>query len=145
MTFYKIIQNGTVIDVGSAFLKWSTDYHRMLICDVNQGQFVCSIDGERKYRDQWMRPCASEATGYENAEVVVIEEGEFRELLKLLSEGDVTANTQQIEEENVEQIPEPTKSEQPEETILTIGEMRKLLLAQQKQIDELLSNKNNLN
>ena len=44
MTYYKIVQDGNVVDAGFVFLKWNEKHHCMLSCEVNEAQFIQSFD-----------------------------------------------------------------------------------------------------
>ena len=136
MTFYKIIQNGTVTDVGYNFLEWDEEYHRKFFCDVNKAHFVISMDGTSAYRDTWMKTPPKEATGYKIAKVVIINEDEYNDLrTRLFAELPVS---DKVEEDPVDIIPPVVEPEEDKtETVLTVSEMQKLLLAQQEKINEL--------
>lgn len=131
MTYYKIIQNELIVGVGCAFLKWNVTKHDFRICDVNQGQFVQSIVDSTIYRDNWLKAFPQEATGFEMAKVVVINQEEFEELQEFLISGETVEEPEPVEEEEV--IPEAP----PEQHVLTIAEMRELILSQQEEINNL--------
>lgn len=135
MTFFKILQENKVVNVGCVFLKWNSARKKMYICDVDEGQFVQTYDETKIYRDSWMKPAPEDAGERESAKVVVISKEEFDELLELLSDGE------EIEvEEPVVPVPvvHDPPIEIPEEKQMTISEMRQKILEQQKQIDILL-------
>lgn len=138
MTFYKIIQNGIVTDIGYNFLEWNQKYHRMFFCDVNKAQFVISMDNNSFFRDDWMKVPPEDATGYKTAKIIIIDKDEYDDLYNRLSNKLTVSD--EVEEDSVD-IVQPIV-EKPEtdkkETVLTVAEMQKLLLAQQEKINELM-------
>ena len=133
MTFYKIVRDGTVIDAGFIFLKWSERSHRLVVCDVNEAQFVQSFDQEHVYHTDWLKLAPTEAGDYETVEVVAVDATEYDEIRALLDDGETIPNEQApFTEEPEEQSSEP---EQPEpERPLTVQEMRQLIADQQERI-----------
>lgn len=135
MTYFKIVKNNKVIDVGCVFLKWNNEKKKMYICDVDDAQFVQTYDESKIYKASWLNPAPKEAGSFKSAKVVVIDETEFNDLNELLGEGEVVS--EQVEEE---QRQEPQKHDEiPEEKPMTIAEMREKIIEQQKQIESLLT------
>ena len=133
MTFFKIIKDEEVIDIGCVFLKWNDARKKMYICDVNEAQFVQTFDETKIYKASWLNPAPKKAGKYETVTVEVIDETEFDELKELLSEGQpIFIDEPVIEVQHHEEV------EIPEEKPMTIAEMRQLILEQQKQIETLL-------
>lgn len=134
MTFFKIIQDSKVINVGCTFLKWNNARQKLYICDVDDAQFAQALDEDKIYRADWLNPAPEEAGKFETADVVVIDEVEFDELKELLSEGE------DVPEEFIEEKPliEVRHYETDEEKPMSIAEMREKILEQQKQIEALL-------
>ena len=128
MTFFKIIQNNTVIDVGNVFLRWNKKRNRFYICDVNEAEFAQSSDQTKIYKDYWLKASPVEA---EDASIVVIDRDQYDEIRALLEDG------QQIEipPEPPKDVPEQRPSTKlEEEKPLTISEMRQMIKEQQEQI-----------
>lgn len=132
MIFYKVIQNETVVDAGSNFLKWNNKYHQLFSCDVNQAQFAQSYNEKKIYYDDWLIPTPNGLVQYERATITVIDQAEYDEIVALLDDG--------------EQIPVPAEEPEiapiltannvvPEETPMSVSEMRQKILEQQEQID----------
>ena len=132
MIYFKVLQNKTVIDAGHSFLTWNERYHDFFYCETDSAQFVQSSRNEKIYRDAWLKPFPSEATGYELAEVVVIDETEYNDVVALLDEGEPVPQEEEPEEIVPEVIPE-----EEEERPMTISEMRQTILNQQEQIQML--------
>ena len=144
MTYYKVIQNGIIVDVGSAFAKWNLAFHRMFYCEVNEGEFVISLDNTKFYRDNWMKTPPEEATGYELAKVVIIDDAEYIELYRQLT-NNVEVLEEAEEELDIVSFSEVEQTQEPEEKVLTVVEMQKMLLAQQEQIEALTNLLNSKN
>ena len=135
MTYFKILQENKVVNVGCVFLKWNSARKKLYICDVDEGQFVQTYDESEIYKDSWMKPAPKEAGEHKNAKVVIISKEEFDELLELLSDGeDIEVEQPEIPVHVVHEAPQ----EEPEEKPMTISEMRQKIIEQQKQIDALL-------
>lgn len=134
MTYFKIIENKKVIDVGCVFLKWNSNRHKYYICDIDEGQIVQGYVHGDFYTSEWMKPSPPDATKYPILEVDIIDETEFEDLLAILDEGE----TVEVAEEPVI-IPQDEAQNAPEEEKpMSISEMRATILAQQKQIEMLL-------
>jgi len=138
MTYFKVIKNDKVIDVGCVFLKWNTKRHKYNVCSVDEGQFLQSLDEQHIYRDTWMKSYPKEASGYSFADISAITESEFDDLRELLSEG---------EEITIEEAPneifEVHEAEEHEDKPMSIADMRKIIAEQQMQI-ELLNQRLNM-
>lgn len=140
MTFFKVIIDKKIVDVGNVFLKWDEKYNQMYSCDKDEGQFVQGQKEHNIYRANWMRQYPSEATGFQPAEVVIINDSDYDDIYELLS-SEQTIDQEMAKPENL-QIEEPIQheEEEPKETSnsLSVAEMKKLILKQQEQIDFLL-------
>ena len=139
MTFFKVIRNEEVISVGCVFLNWNETKHRLLVCDVDKGQFVQSFDEKYIFRDTWMKPAPTEAGEYPLAKIVIIDEREYEDLKELLEQGELIAveKPAEINPQSGPQIEEPE-----EEKPITISEMRELIIKQQEQIKALMEKVN---
>ena len=128
MTFFKIVQNNQVTDAGFVFLQWNEVHHEFNICDVDHGQFVQNYKQTKIYSASWLKPAPQEAGSYERAEVVVITEQEYFDLIAQLDEGEEI-----IEPE--EPMPDVHPAPEPEEEIpMTLAEMRETIKSQAEQI-----------
>ena len=134
MTFFKIIKDNEVINIGCVFLKWNDSRKKMYICDVNEAQFVQTLDESNIYKASWLKSAPRKAGKYETVTVEIITEAEFNELKELLNEGEsIPVEEPVVPEEHHE---EPV--EEPEEKPMTIAEMREMIRVQQKQIEALM-------
>ena len=133
MTYCKMVIDNKVVNIGHVFLKWNSDRHKMYICDVDEGQFVQSRDEAHIYHDKWLKIAPAEAGEQEEANIIVITEQEYMDLLELLNSDEEVLN-EIIEQE----YPEPELEQPQEETPMTIAEMREKILEQEKQIELLL-------
>ena len=135
MQYFKVIQNEEVVNIGCAFLKWNTKRKKLFICDVNEAQFLQSLDEQKLYNDGWLREPPKKGVEYENAKIVAINETEFNDIQAALSEGEQITVEQPQEE--YPQTPREYVEEQ-EEKPMTIAEMREMIRIQQKQIEALM-------
>ena len=133
MTFFKVIQEKTVVSVGCVFLKWNIKKNALFVCDVDKGEFVQSYDEKHIYHDDWLKSAPKEAGKHEEAEIVIITQQEYEDLLAILDEGEVVIETPPIEEPQ-EEMPEAPVEEKP----MSISEMRETIAHQQEQIDMLI-------
>ena len=133
MTYFKAIQNDKVVSVGTVFLEWNINKHKLYVCDVDKGQFVQSYDEQHIYHDAWMKPAPAEAGIHEEASIVIILQQEYEDLLALFDNGE----TVKVEKPTIEE-PEKVKEPKEEEKPMSINEMRETILRQQEQIDMLV-------
>lgn len=135
MTYYKIMQNGAVIDAGYTFLKWVEKHHCLMICEPAQAEYVQSYDRTTIYHDSWLRPVPTGAPACEAAKVVVIGETEYDEIRALLDDGE------EVPVDPVEPEPEPIEPDdpvEPDDRPMTVAEMREKIAEQQESISMLI-------
>ena len=128
MTYFKIIQNNTIIDVGFIFLKWNEKHHQLFACDANVAQCVQGCTSNNVYRSEWMKPTTYEC---EQAQVMVIAKDEF-ERLKLELDGGETIEISEPAEPAVPEI-EPSP-----DMPMSVPQMREIIKDQQEQIETLV-------
>ena len=133
MVLFKVIQNNTVVSVGSVFLRWDTEKHRLFICDVDKGEFAQSFDEKCIYKDDWLKTSDGNIQ-HENASIVIIDETEYEDLKQMLIEGEPIVEEPVHEHVIIPEHHEPEKEERP----LTIAQMREIIVEQQKQIEILM-------
>ena len=132
MNYYKIIDNGSIIDVNNVFLRWQ-EKHRILIgCEAKDAQFIQSSDGAEVYRVPWLNPCPEEAGEFRVIEAVEITEAEYAELRAALDIGEKPAEPIPEPEESPAQ-PEPA----PEPEVMTAAHMRRAIVELQRKNEEL--------
>lgn len=85
MTFFKIVQNNETVDAGFVFLNWNKKHNRLLICNVNQGQYVQSSRDLSVYRCSWLKPAPAEAPEAKTAEIIVITQEEYESIIESLA------------------------------------------------------------
>ena len=138
MKFFKIIQNGSVIDAGFSFMRWNEKYHQLYYCDINDAQFAQSRDGT-VYRDFWLRAIPSDAIilGVIDASIQLINKVEYDDIMATLDGGESIDIPE--EDEPIEPPAEYTEEQDEEDRPLTVSEMRQLIKQQQNTI-ELLTN-----
>ncbi len=134
MTYYKIVQDGTVIDAGFVFLKWNEKHHCMFCCDVNEAQFIQSYDQAAVYQVEWLNAAPASAGQFDTVDAVVISETEFDEIRALLDDGETVIDEPEQPIEQPPDEPEQQGSEEPAERPMTVAEMRQVISEQQEQI-----------
>ncbi len=135
MTYYKIAQNGAVVDAGYIFLRWVEKHRCLMTCDPTIAEFVQAYDRTRVYHDHWLRPVPAGAPAYESATVTVIGETEYDEIRALLDDGE------EIPVTPAEPDPppvEPDEPVEPDDRPMTVAEMREKITEQQASIDMLI-------
>lgn len=121
MQYYKIIDQGNVIGVGTMLLKWFASAGRFFYCDsLDEAEAVQDVLTEQLYRDDWLHKPPDGATQPRPATVTLIDAVEYDELYELLKDG---------EDVPVDPEPEPEPQPQPEpepepEKPMTVQEMR---------------------
>ena len=133
MTYFKVIQDKKVVSVGTVFLRWSIKRHKLLICGVDDGEFVQSYDEQHIYHDAWLKLAPNEAGKHEEATVIVIDAQEYEDLLAILTEGETIDYETPVIPEQQEETQLPV-----EEKPMTIAEMREIISRQQEQIEMLI-------
>jgi len=133
MTCCKIIQDGKVVSAGRVFLKWNAKRSKLYVCDVNDAQYIQTFDEANIYHADWFRAIPQGAPVYEDAEAVVISLQEYEDLIQQLKEHEPVALEQTIPEPVQEDVEKPE-----EEQVMSIAEMREMIINQQKQIDALI-------
>lgn len=78
--FYKIIENGKVIDVLDhlTYLKYQPKNNIMLLCDINEAQAILSSDKNTIWHVEGLYDLPID--GYKNVKVVAIDEFEYKKL-----------------------------------------------------------------
>lgn len=127
MNYYKVISNGIVIDANFVFLKWQKKNKVMLGCDISEANFIQSSDQSKVWRVAWLNPVDGEAGTYETVEAVEISQDEYLSIREALDEG-----TEVVEPDPVEPEPDDTGNEEkptePEETVMSVAEMRRKIV-----------------
>ena len=134
MTYCKIIQNDKVVSAGCVFLMWNEKRNRLYVCDVNDAQYVQSFDEANIYHADWFRTLPKDAPVYETAEAVVITKQEYEDLVEQLKEHEPVPVEQIVPEHTVQEDVDKPEEEQ----VMSIAEMREMIINQQKQIDALI-------
>lgn len=106
MTYYKVIQNNKFIGIGTSceLRKYQTKHNILLVANDDTAQYI-DVRGVL-YRDSWFKPINSDdITVYENANINVISEEEYHQLLEAIDKGEEIelAQEQDIITDNLEQ------------------------------------------
>lgn len=78
--FYKVIENGKVIDVLDhlTYLKWQPKNEIMLLSDINEAQAILSSDGNTVWHVEGLYDLPVD--GYKTVKVIAINEFEYKQL-----------------------------------------------------------------
>lgn len=128
MNYFKVVEDGKVIDVGFTFLKWNEKRNRFFLCSIEEAQFAQGLHDD-VYHAYWFRKAPAAAGTYPEHDIVMINDVEFDELKALLDDGEV------IEEPDIPAPVQPEPVIPSDEKPMTVAEMRQTILAQQEQID----------
>ena len=132
MRYYKIIQGGEVVGVGTTFLRWQPRSQRFFYCDFEDDpQAVQDVLTEALFHPEWLRRPPQEAAGFTEAEVSLIDATEYDELYALLSDGEEVPVDPEPEPEPT---PEPEPDPEPDTRPMTVQEMRGKIAEQERQI-----------
>lgn len=133
MEYFKIIQNSHVVEASTSLVKIDEKYHMLLYSDIDHAQFVQARNGGKLYHDSWLRPVRDSGMAYETAEIIMIEEAEYEEIVAMLDDDE----TIPVIGEAVEQPEEPAETEEitVDEKPMSISEMRGKI----KELEELVA------
>lgn len=136
MNYYKVIKNGTVIDVNFAFLKYQPRNRILVGCRAEEANFIQSSDMTKVWRVKWLKPVGKEAGEYETVEAVEITESEYLSLKSQLEDGaEVTTQKEPEPEAEAEPIIE---METPAAEVMSVGQMRRKIARLEEQVQCLL-------
>lgn len=134
MNYYKIIENGTVIDANFVFLKWQKKNNILIGCDASEANFIQSTDQEKVWKVDWLVPAEAGAGDYPSITAVEITKEEYDELRAQLDEGLNPAVPD--EEPEVPSEPEDTEDEAPAESVMSVEEMRRKITMLETALEE---------
>ena len=133
MRYYKIIEDGKVIDVNYVFLKYQAKHRILLGCDPSEAMFIQSSDQETVWRADWLIPPPKEAGDYPFADAVEISAEEYTELKEQLDEGNEMPEPEPDPEPDTDDSGEQETPE-PGETVMSTAEMRRIIVEQAEKI-----------
>ena len=130
MSYYKIILQDEIIDVGMNFMYWDTQVNRYIYCDATHGEFIYGEVKGGFYHTYWLN---TPSIQYTEATVLEVTASEYDELYEQLKEGENITNIPYAPPSLPEVVPEPV----PVETPMTIQQMRDKIIKQGQMIDML--------
>lgn len=88
MTYYKIIKNNEFIGIGTSYelRKYQQKHNILLVADDNTAQYIQVKD--KLYRDDWFKLLNTNSIEYEIANISVISEDEYKQLLEAIDKGE---------------------------------------------------------
>lgn len=132
MRYFKIIQSGNIVGVGSNFIRWMPRTRRLSYCDMEQAQAVVDNVTDQKYHADWLFDVPVESgLVFPEAEVILIQQAEYVDLLEELMDGEPIPLPDPEPEPTPTPEPEPTPKEQPR---MTVQEMREKIVALEEQL-----------
>ena len=51
MIFYKVIKNDKIVDIGSSFYRWNSDYNQVFVSSIENANFAGSLQDGKYYHD----------------------------------------------------------------------------------------------
>lgn len=90
MNYYKVYKDGELYCVNNIFLKYQAKHNTLLACDIQDAQYICSPSGEEIWHAQWLNKVSDGAPQYPTIESTEIAEDEYRALLSVSDEGDLS-------------------------------------------------------
>lgn len=134
MNYYKIIENGTVIDANYVFLKWQKKNNILVGCVPSEANFIQSSDQEKVWRVDWLIPAEAGAGEYPTATAVEITKEEYDELRAQLDAGQEPVEPEPFVPEEPSE-PEDT-GEQAGEKVMSVEEMRRRIVVLETALEE---------
>lgn len=134
MNYYKIIENGTVIDANFVFLKWQRKNNILIGCDASEANFIQSSDQEKVWKVDWLVPAEADAGEYPPITAVEITKEEYDELRAQLDIGETPAEPEPEEPEDTTE-PDDT-GDVPAESVMSVEEMRRKIVALETALEE---------
>lgn len=141
MIYYKIVQDGIVIDANDVFLRFQPKHKVMLACEAENAEYIQSRDGSTIWHGDWLHPvpeCAPEIDsismkGHSDSDtyVVYIDEDEFHRIREQLYEDEAII---ELEQGPVPEESEPAEEDEPVRKSQTAEKLEHM----QQTIDELL-------
>lgn len=121
MDYYKIIQNGEIVGVGTRYLRWFLRSKGYYYCGLNLAEAVEDDVSGTMFHPMWMHESPSEAYVLPVATVEEIDYTEYDELYNQLDDGE----TIPVPDPEPEPQPEPSPEPEPDpERPMTVQEMR---------------------
>ncbi len=90
MNYYKVYKDGDLYCVNNIFLKYQAKHNTLLACDVQDAEYICSPSGEEIWHAQWLNKIPDGAPQYSTVESAEITEDEYRALLSVSDDGNLS-------------------------------------------------------
>lgn len=89
MNYYKIYENGIVVDVNHLFFRVQPKFNRIIACEPRHAQLIKASKEEKYYTTNWLLPLVKPLPGVTSIEAVEIDEEEYNKLQTQLSQDEV--------------------------------------------------------
>ena len=136
MKYYKILKDGMRVDVNHLFFRGQQKFGRIISCNPEHAQLICSSDGTQFYTAKGLRMLEKELPNVFEVEMKIISEEEYNELKAQLED------VKEIMPQIVELEPVPTQKQEVEkepEKVMTMTEMWAKITKLEKIIEDLKS------
>lgn len=90
MNYYKVYKDGELYCVNNIFLKYQAKHNTLLACEIQDAQYICSPSGEEIWHAQWLNKVPDGAPQYPTVESAEIAEDEYRALLSVSDDGNLS-------------------------------------------------------
>lgn len=89
MNYYKIYENGIVVDVNHLFFRVQTKFNRIIPCEPQYAQLIKASKEEKYYTTNWLLPLIKPMPCATPIEAVEIDEEEYNRLRAQLDQNEV--------------------------------------------------------
>lgn len=90
VNYYKVYKEGELYCVNNIFLRYQAKHDTLLACDIQDAQYICSPSGEEIWHAQWLNKIPAGAPQYPTIESAEIAEDEYRALLSVSDDGNLS-------------------------------------------------------
>lgn len=117
VNYYKVYKDGELYCVNNIFLRYQAKHDTLLACDIQDAQYICSPSGEEIWHAQWLNKITDGAPQYPTIESAEISEDEYRALLSVSDDGNLSGADVADDPVSEEIPPEDSEAEEQLEFI----------------------------
>lgn len=89
MNYYKIYENGIVVDVNHLFFRVQAKFNRIIPCEPREAQLIKASKEEKYYTTNWLLPLIKPLPSVTSIEAAEIDEEEYNKLRAQLDQDEV--------------------------------------------------------
>lgn len=90
VNYYKVYKDGELYCVNNIFLRYQAKHNTLLACDIQEAQYICSPSGEEIWHARWLNKIPDGAPQYPTMESAEIPEDEYRALMSVSDDGNLS-------------------------------------------------------